>query len=179
MLVVSGSLLPDMPPDILASVAAVSKEKGWRMVVDTSGDALKKATEVGVFLLKPNLGELASLAGKEHVEAEELERIGRQIIEKKKCEMLVVSTGASGAILITSDGIWRGQTPKVKTVSTLGAGDSMVAGLCYAISKGLPPEEILRYGIACGTAATMTEGSELCRKADVEKLRGEIKVVAG
>jgi 6-phosphofructokinase 2 len=169
-IVASGSLLPGMPPDIVAQVAEIAIEKGAKLILDTSGEALKKAVEVGVYLLKPNLGELSSLVGQEEVDHQSVDEIGKEIIRRGQCEILVVSMGAQGAKMITKDNIIHVLSPVVRSVSTLGAGDSMVAGMVLALSQNKPLKEVLQFGIACGTAATLTHGSELCKKEDVEKL---------
>jgi 6-phosphofructokinase 2 len=177
-IVASGSLLPGMPEEILARVARLAKKKEAKLIVDTSGKALQASLDDGVFLLKPNLGELSSLVGKEEVGNEELDEIARDIIGKGQCEIIVVSMGAQGARLITNKESYHARVPLVKRVSTLGAGDSMVAGMVLGLSQGKPMEEVLRLGVACGTAATLTHGSELCRKEDVERLLKQIVVTS-
>lgn len=169
-IVASGSLLPGMPADIVAQVAQIAKDKGAKLILDTSGEALQKAVEVGVYLLKPNLGELSSLVGEEEVDDNTVDEIGKEIIRRGQCEVLVVSMGAKGAKLMTRDEIIYVPSPVVRFVSTLGAGDCMVAGMVLALSRNKTLKEVLQYGIACGTAATLTHGSELCRKEDVERL---------
>lgn len=173
-IVVSGSLMPGMPADIVARVAEIAKEKNSKLVLDTSGEALLKAVEVGVYLLKPNLGELSSLVGKEEINLNEVDQLGLEIIERGLCELLVVSMGEKGAKMISRDGVYHVQSPEVYKVSTLGAGDSMVAGIIYGLSEGKSFKEALQLGVAAGTAATMTPGSELCRKEDVEMLYRKI-----
>lgn len=175
-IVASGSLIPGMPVDIVAQVAQIAKNKGAKLLIDTSGEALKKALDVGVFLLKPNLGELSSLVGKEEVTHETVDEIAQEIIRRGQCQMIVVSMGPQGAKLVTANEIMYVSAPLVKQVSTLGAGDSMVAGMVLALSQNKTLKEVLQLGVACGTAATLTHGSELCRKADVERL---FRIVAG
>lgn len=173
-IVASGSLLPGMPADIVGQVAQIAKNKGARLIIDTSGEALKRALDVGVYLLKPNLGELSSLVGQEQVTDETVVSVGRKIISRGQCEIIVVSMGGKGAIMITGNEIYQVAPPAVEAVSTLGAGDSMVAGMVLALSQNRPLKEVLQYGVACGTAATLTSGSEICRKEDVERLFRQI-----
>lgn len=174
-MVVSGSLMPGMPADIIARVAEIAKKNKSRLVLDTSGEALRRAVEVGVYLLKPNLNELASLTGQESIASEDVNDAAREVVNKGLCEILVVSMGEGGARLITRDQVLEMNSPPVKIVSTLGAGDSMVAGMVYALSKQMQLIDVLRYGVACGTAATLTPGSELCRKEDVDMLLAKMK----
>lgn len=173
-IVASGSLLPGMPADIVAQVAEIAKRNGAKLVLDTSGEALRKALDVGVYLLKPNLGELSSLVGQENLETEKVDELARQIISRGHCEIMVVSLGDKGAKLISWNESYQVAPPEVAEVSTLGAGDSMVAGMVLALSQNRPLKEVLQFGVACGTAATITHGSELCRQEDVEKLFRQI-----
>lgn len=174
----SGSLPKGVPLDIYAKIAAIARKKNAKLIIDTSGDALHHAVNEGVFLIKPNLAELSSLAGKTEVHAECVDDVAKEIINKGKCEVMVVSLGAAGAMVITKDEVFQMVPPVVKKKSTVGAGDSMVAGLVYSISSGKSYREALKFGIACGTAATLNEGTELFHKEDVDKLLPLVREVA-
>jgi 6-phosphofructokinase 2 len=169
-IVASGSLPPGVPLDIYARLAVIAKKKNAKFVADTSGEALKYAADEGVYLLKPNLAELASLAGKNYLKPDDIVYAAKQIIEKGDCEVVVVSMGADGALLVTKDIIKTFTPPSVERKSTVGAGDSMVAGIVFSLSNKKSLEESVRYGVACGTAATMNPGTELCRPEDAEKI---------
>jgi 6-phosphofructokinase 2 len=169
-IVASGSLPPGVPADIFARIAMIAKRKNARMVADTSGEALKYAAGEGVYLLKPNLGELGFLAGREYLEPKDIIQAARQIIEKQHCEVIVVSRGADGATLVTKDLVKHITPPAVKQKSTVGAGDSMVAGIVLSLSNRKSLEMAVQYGVACGTAATLNPGTELCRPEDAEAL---------
>ena len=169
-IVASGSLPPGVPLDIYGRIAAIAHKKGAKLIVDTSGEALKHAVNEGVYLLKPNLGELSTLAGKEEIHAEAVDDVAREVIASGKCEVIVVSMGPSGAILVTRDEVYQAVPPATKQRSTVGAGDSMVAGLVHCLASGGGLQEALLMGVACGTAATMNPGTELCRKEDVDRL---------
>ncbi|MDP4285193.1 MAG: 1-phosphofructokinase family hexose kinase [Bacteroidota bacterium] len=169
-LIASGSLSPGVPVNIFAQIADIARKKNAKLVVDTSGEALKLAVKEGVYLLKPNLGELASLAGKEELAPESVVETAKQIIGEGYCEVIIVSMGVAGAILITENIVQQLTAPPVKRKSTVGAGDSMVAGIVLSLSRGINLLESVKYGVACGTASTMNPGTELCRIEDVEKL---------
>lgn len=170
IVVASGSLPPGVPEDFYAQVARTVKTKGGKLIVDTSGAALKAAVKEGVFLLKPNLGELASLTGTDYLQEDDILPAARQLITAGSCEIVVVSMGASGAMLVSRDFHGTAPAPDVKKQSTSGAGDSMVAGMTWMLEQGKPLPEILRFGIACGSAATMNPGTQLFRKKDVMQL---------
>lgn len=168
--IASGSLPPGVPLDIYAQISKIAKSKNAKYIVDTSGEALNYAVAEGAYLLKPNLGELAMLAGKKEIMPEEAKAIAKSIIESCKCEVMVVSMGAAGAMLVTKDMAETIMPPPVIKQSTVGAGDSMVAGIIYFLSLGKNISEAVQYGVACGTAATMHPGTELCKKEDADRL---------
>lgn len=174
-IVASGSLPPGVPPDIIARIAKIAKKQNRKLIVDSSGEALRLALEEGVYLVKPNLGELSRLVGKEELELKEIEPIARDIIMKGNCEIVVVSMGPLGAMLISRDATYSVVAPLVKKRTTVGAGDSMVAGIVLYISQGKSLKEALQYGVACGTAATLNTGTSLCTKEDADRLYGLIK----
>ncbi|MBS1914719.1 MAG: 1-phosphofructokinase family hexose kinase [Bacteroidetes bacterium] len=174
-LVASGSVPEGIPTDIFARIAKIAKKKNARFIADTSGEALKHAADEGVYLLKPNLRELSSLAGKEELNMELVNKVANEILSTKKCEVLIVSTGESGALLFTRDFSRQITPPVVKRKSTVGAGDSMVGGIVYSLSQGNDLFEAVQFGVACGTAATMNWGTQLCKKEDAEKIFEMIK----
>lgn len=169
-IVASGSLPPGVPVDVYKHLAKIAKRQNAKFIVDTSGDALKHALEEGVFLIKPNLGELSALLGMSRIETDQVESLAKKIINKYSCEIVVVSLGKEGAILVTKNETHQVKTPEVTRLSTVGAGDSMVAGIVLSISKGWDLKKVLQYGVACGTAATMNPGTELCKKEDADLL---------
>jgi 6-phosphofructokinase 2 len=171
----SGSLPPGIPVDIYAQLSKIAKSNNAKFIVDTSGEALKNAVEEGVYLLKPNLEELGILLDRKDLKPENIEVEARELMSKYQIEIIVVSLGANGAMLISKDEMHTVKPPKVDVKSTVGAGDSMVAGIVFGLSNNLSLEECLQYGIACGTATTMNSGSALCEKKGVEKLLKLIK----
>ena len=173
--VASGSLPEGVPLDFFARVATIVKKKNAKLIIDTSGEALKQAVKVGVFLIKPNINELSNLYGKENLEKAEVVAAAKSIINSGGCEIMVISMGKDGAILVTKDEDYYLAAPDVVVKSTVGAGDSMVAGMVLAVSKGWQMKDVLRYGISCGTAATINSGTALCKKEDVERIFEEMK----
>lgn len=175
-LVASGSVPAGVPVDIFARIASIAKKKKIRCIVDTSGEALQLAASEAVYLLKPNLGELASLVGAEEIEIGMVNDVAGKLVANGKCEVVVVSMGAAGAMLVTKDEAHRITAPVVKRISTVGAGDSMVAGIVMGLMKNMSMSDAARYGVACGTAATINPGTELCRLEDVERLFPQIQL---
>ena len=169
-IVVSGSLAPGIPGDIYSRIAGIAQTKNAKLIVDTSGNALKQAVQAGVYLIKPNLGELGTLVGKNNLNIERVDEAAREVINSGKCEVVVVSMGAAGAMLVTHTIMEHILPPAVKIQSTVGAGDSMVAGIVFGLAQNKGIREAVRYGVACGTAATINPGTELCRKKDADHL---------
>ncbi len=170
IIVASGSLPPGLPQDFYAQIAVVANKHQAKYIVDTSGAPLLSAAKQGVFLLKPNLHELCKMVGKEKLELDEVDDAAMEIISKGECEIIVVSLGASGALFVTKDGYEHVPAPTVKKLTTVGAGDSMVAGMAWMLSQGKSYREMVRFGVACGTAATMNTGTRLFNVEDVYRL---------
>lgn len=175
VIVVSGSMPEGMGDDVFQRFSSLAKDLGAKLIVDTSGPALKKAMEAGVFLLKPNLAELSALSGKESLQLHEVEEAAREIIARGYCQVMVVSLGAGGAMLVTREEMVRVAAPTVKKLSTVGAGDSMVGGMAWMLMRGAPYADMVRFGVACGTAATMNAGTQLFNAEDARALYDWIK----
>ncbi len=169
-LVASGSLPPGLPVDFYGQIARFAKEQHIRLVLDCAGESLQQALHEGVFMIKPNLGELARMVGVEQLETDQINQAAHELIAAGKCEVVVVSLGPRGAMLVTADGHEFIQAPPVKKRSTVGAGDSVVGGMVYALSQGKSYADMIRQGVACGTAATMNPGTELFQRADADRL---------
>ncbi|EMY81480.1 6-phosphofructokinase II [Psychroflexus gondwanensis ACAM 44] len=170
ILVLSGSLSEKTPSNLYATLLKMLAGKNVKVVIDTSGQALIETLKENVYLVKPNQRELAQLAGKEFLSKNEQEDFAMELINSKKAKLVVVSMGARGAFLASSEGIFYKSAPSVKVKSTIGAGDSMVAGMVYAIQQGLSSEEILKWGVVCGVATTMTEGTNLASQENINKV---------
>ena len=167
MFILSGSIPDTMSPDFYIELIDSLSAENVKLIVDTSGEALKASLKKPVFLMKPNQGELAQLAGKDFLTKTEQEAFAMELIHNKHAEYVVVSLGARGAFLASESGIFYQNTPSVKVKSTIGAGDSMVAGLVYAIAQGMSSPDILKWGVVCGVATTMTGGTNLATKENI------------
>lgn len=169
-LVASGSLPEGMAHTGYAELAARCRAQNIRLVLDTSGPALAAALAEKVFLIKPNLRELAELVGQPELSAADQVAAAQEVVARGAAEVVVVSLGARGALLVSEAGVWQAVPPAVKVRSTVGAGDSMVAGLVWGLEQTGSLVEALRYGVANGTAATLRPGTGLARPADVADL---------
>lgn len=174
-LVASGSLPRGTQPGFYGLVADMAARKGARLVLDTSGPALVETlAHGGVHLAKPSQGELERAVGRSLPTPEAIGEAAMSFVESGKVALMAVTMGHEGAILASAGGIVRKGVPQVEVRSAVGAGDSFVAGMTVGLARGLPPEEAFVWGMAAGTAAVLTPGTELCKRADVERLLGEI-----
>jgi 6-phosphofructokinase 2 len=169
-IVASGSLPPGVPDDFYTLVARVSHQLGARLIVDTSGSALLEAVKGGVYLLKPNMNELKSLVGKDLKDEFQIEAEVKKLIISGKSEIVVVSLGAAGVLMVSKEGTERVRAPTVPIISKVGAGDSTVGGMVLSLARGMSIRESVTFGVAAGSATVMTQGSQLCRREDVERL---------
>lgn len=167
-IVASGSLPAGVPDDFYRRLAAGTHQA--RLIIDTSGKALRASLGSGVFLIKPNVDEFRTLIGDEQADDAALERGARAIIAEGGSEVIVVSLGSAGVLLATRERTLRIAAPTVRIASKVGAGDSTVAGIVLALARGAAVEDAVRFGVAAGAAAVMTPGTELCRREDTERL---------
>jgi 6-phosphofructokinase 2 len=168
-IVASGSLPLGVREDFYARVAELAQRLGKRMVLDTSGAALKQAGD-GIHLLKPSLRELQDLVGREIGTPFQQECAAREVIGQGRSKIIVLSLGREGALLATAEECERFAAVPVEAKSTVGAGDSMLAGIVLGLSRGLALRAAVRFGMAAGAAALLGSGTELCRRSDVERL---------
>lgn len=168
--VISGSIPKGVSNDIYAEMAALAKKKKAEVIVDVSGPPLKAVIKEGVYLIKPNLGEFQELVGRELQDEAEIKEEALKFIKDQSCQAIVISIGAGGALLVHQNKAEFKRPPTVPIRSKVGAGDSMVAGLVLSLARGDSLENSFHYGLAAGSAAVMTPGTELCTKEDTDRL---------
>jgi 6-phosphofructokinase 2 len=166
----SGSLSPGVPADFHAQVAAAAKRNGAKAVVDVSGEALKAAVEEGVYLLKLNLHEMQEFTGKTlDTKAKRLTAC-RALIEEGKAEAVCLTMGRDGAMIVSAGEAYAAEALQVEAHSTVGAGDSFLGGMIWALAEDKDLKTAFCYGVAASAAALLNPGKELSRKEDVERL---------
>ena len=168
--VASGSLPPGLPDYFYGLIVKQAKSIGAKAIIDTSGPALQALKGKGAFLIKPNLAELCKMLNIEQLSGNEIDDAAQQAVMDGYAELIAVSMGPDGAWLVSKDEKHFAAAPKVKKQSTVGAGDSMLAGMTYMLQQNKLLKEAVLFGVACGSAATMNEGTQLFHKADAESL---------
>lgn len=174
--VASGSLPPGVPDDFYARLARRLATQGVRLALDTSGPALAAALEAGVYLVKPSLRELGDLTGAVLDTPAQRLAACRSIVQAGRAEVVALSLGAEGALLVTREGAWQAAALAVPVASTVGAGDSFLGALLAARCRGMGFDQALARGIAASAAALLTSGTALCQPADFERLLPQVRV---
>ncbi|WP_245638405.1 1-phosphofructokinase family hexose kinase [Croceicoccus bisphenolivorans] len=170
-LVASGSLPRGVPVDFYARLAATCSARGVRVVLDTSGEPLAAALEAGgLFLAKPSLGEFEALAGRKLATLQEVGDAALGYVTAGKVQQIAVTLGHRGAVLAHAGGVLCRRGLDVPVRSATGAGDSFVAGMVHALASGMDAADAFRRGMAAGTAAVLTPGTDLCEVADIERM---------
>jgi 6-phosphofructokinase 2 len=169
LVIFGGSVPPGLPDTIYYECVSALRARGIRSIVDGSGAALKAVLAAKPLLIKPDVEEAEALLQRRLLDdaatlsaAEELRRLGP--------EYVVISQGAEGAIGVGPDGAWKVVPPSIRACSTVGSGDSMVAGIAIAFNEGSGFAEGLRLGTASGAATAMVSGTQLCDAQEVLRL---------
>ncbi len=170
-IVASGSLPPGVPPDFYSMVSGIAHDRGLKFVLDTSGAALGGGISGAcVHLIKPNDSELGQLVGRPLGTDAEIAAAAMEIVERGQAEIVAVTMGSRGGILASAQGTEFLRAIPVEAASAVGAGDSFLAAMVHALATGRPPREAFHYGMAAGSAAVLTSGTDLSRVEDIERL---------
>lgn len=170
----SGSLPPGVPDDFYARVARIARSWDAKLVLDASGAPLKAALEARVYLVKPSLRELRELMGGPLDDQGALIMACRSLIQRGDTEVVALTLGADGALMVTAGGAWRAPGLPVQPVSTVGAGDSFLGAMVWALASTMSLEDSFRYGVAGGSAAVLAPGTGLCQPQDVRRLLTQV-----
>jgi 6-phosphofructokinase 2 len=176
--IASGSLPPGVPTDFYARLARTAGTRSVKMVLDSSGPALAQALQAGVFLVKPNLRELRELTGLPLATAREWRAAAQTLIDRGQAEVVALTMGDRGALVLSRDGAWQADALALDVVSSVGAGDSFVGAMVWSLQQGHALPQAFSWAMAAGSAALLTPGTGLCRPADVQRLQPLVRVVA-
>lgn len=174
-IVVGGSIPMGITVDIYKALIQIAATSGAKAVLDADGEALVEGIRAKPFMVKPNLDEAERLLGEKFESRSDVGRAALKI-QSMGVELVIISLGKQGAIAAYNGKIYDAVSPKVKTLSTVGSGDSLNAGVLFGLEQNLPFEECLKLGCACGAATAMSSGTEIGSKEHVDKLVEKIKV---
>jgi len=175
--VLSGRLPPGVPASTYGRWIEVLRRRGIPSVLDSSGEAFRQGVAAHPWLIKPNRQEAEELLGRRLTRMEALVEAMPRLLHRGPA-IAILSLGADGALMATAapGGVWLARPPAVRVDSAVGAGDSLVGGFLMGWARGLSLVEAFRLGVASGTAAVLTPGTELCHRADVRRLLRRVAV---
>lgn len=176
---IGGSLPPGVNSVIYRKIVSLMKGCHAKVVLDVDGEALRTGIRALPDIIKPNIHELSELVGRQLEGQEEIIAAAREI-NRQGVGTVLVSMGREGILLVSGGREYLAVPPKVKVESTIGAGDSSVAGFICGLVRGRDLKDCLRYAVAAGTATTLHQGTALCRKEDFMRIlpQVELKVVS-
>ena len=173
--VLAGSLPPGVAPSFYARLIEDIQGAGGRVLLDTSGAALREGSRARPFLIKPNALELAQLSGLP-VDTPQQAAAAARAVQQAGPANVVVSLGQAGALLVTEQSIQQAAAPQIAERNPIGAGDALVGGLVRGLAEGLPLAEALRWGVACGAAAASMSGTAVGSPEVVERLLAQVRL---
>lgn len=168
-----GSLPPGAPTDLYAQLVRGVRELGGRIAVDSSGAPMAAALQAAPTLIKPNHEELAEVVGHALPTLGDVRDAAKDLVAKG-IEIVAVSLGSDGALLVTESDLVHARATISNPLSTVGAGDCMLAGLLHGLSSGLSHPEALATGVAWGAAAVTLPGSRVPTPADVAPIHVDV-----
>jgi len=172
----SGSLPPGAPPDFYARANRIVKSGRGKFLLDTSGPALKAALAEGVYLIKPSLRELCEAAGELLDGETEWIRACAGLVKDLRAEIVALTLGHRGALLVTRDRVIRAEPPPITPLSSVGAGDSFLGAAVWALAAGHDLADVLRFGVAAGSSAVLNPGTELAHPDDTRRLLDAVTI---
>jgi 6-phosphofructokinase 2 len=175
LIVMGGSLPPGIPNDVYYSMIIEAKTFGVRTILDSEGQWLVEGIKAKPYLVKPNVREAEGLLGRELTDEDAIIKGALDIVDMG-VEIAVISRGEEGIIAATSNEVLKAVPPQVKVKSAVGAGDCTIAGLAIKLANEESLTRACRLAVALGTAAVLTPGTELARRADVVELLPLVKV---
>lgn len=174
-IIMGGSLAKGLPTDTYGSIAKKYK-KTARVIIDADDEVLLEGLKGSPFLIKPNIHELEDALDRElHSDGDVIEA-GREIIADYGVTYVLVSMGAKGSLLVTEKDAYSGGIVPTEIVSTVGAGDSMLAGFVYGLEQKRSLEECLALGTACSTMTISTDGYPMLNLEEVKKVAEKVPV---
>lgn len=171
--VIAGSIPSSMPSDIYAQIAELCHERQIKFVVDAEKDLLNSVLPYNPVFIKPNIVELEEMFNTTLTTDDAIYEAAKRLLDKG-AQMVFVSMGGDGAMLVTEEQCLKAMVPKGQVVNTVGSGDSTVAGMVAGLTNGLSLTSAFRQAIACGTATAFTE--DLATNEEIQEIIHQIQI---
>ena len=172
--VLAGSLPPGVADDFYARIVDLLNRHGSQAILDATGEPFRLGCAERPYLVKPNAEEARALTGLPMDTSAEI-AAGAAAIRRLGAQNVVVSMGKAGAVLQTAEGAWLAHSPPIVEANPIGAGDSMVGGLVWALTQGSALKESLGWGVASGAATASLPGTEVGARPLIEKLFARVR----
>lgn len=171
--VIAGSIPSSMPSDIYAHIAELCHERQIKFVVDAEKELLNSVLPYNPLFIKPNIVELEEMFNTTLTTDDAIYEAAKRLLDKG-AQMVFVSMGGDGAMLVTEEQCLKAMVPKGQVVNTVGSGDSTVAGMVAGLTNGLSLTSAFRQAIACGTATAFTE--DLATNEEIQEIIYQIQI---
>lgn len=177
ILVLAGSIPSGMDDSVYAELTRFANSVGTKVILDADTTKLKLGIESKPYAIKPNLYEFELLTGKKLTTTEEIVSQAKILIQKG-IKLVAVSMGADGALFVSEDAAYKAEALHIECLSTVGAGDSMVAAMAYALHRGFDLEQTARLSVAAGSITSSKAGTQVCTAQEVMLKKDEVKIIA-
>ncbi len=177
VVVFAGKLAAGMPPEMLAAWIRALERRDVRVFLDADGETLRQGVKAAPYLIKPNESELSGLLGETLKTPEEVCRGARRVMEETGVRFVAVSMGADGALFASGSRAYRGEGLRVNALSTVGAGDSMMAALAWGLDAGLPEIDVCRRALAVSAACVTCTGTQTPPPETIQALYEQARVL--
>lgn len=175
VIAISGSVPKGLDGTAYQKIVSKARQAGKKVILDTSGELLRMGIEAKPTMVKPNIDEIRMLTGSHCDSRQEMLAAAEKILQSG-VEIVVISLGGDGSLLVCKDGVYQAVVPKIDAVNTVGCGDSMIAGFALGFERGLSIEETLKLASAISAAAALREETGFFVKEDMERIFPEIVV---
>ena len=175
VITISGSIPKGISKDIYSKLVAICKEAGKKVLVDTSGELLTNVIESSPTMIKPNIDELKAITKQDIESTEDIIRIATSL-KQKGIEIVAVSLGKEGVLVVSDEGIYQGKPPQIEAVNTVGCGDSMIAGFATGLSRGYSITDTIKTAVAVSAANALTNDTGYFKESDYKELLNRVTI---
>ncbi|MDF2613150.1 MAG: 1-phosphofructokinase [Clostridia bacterium] len=172
---ISGSIPQGISKDIYNKLVTLCRSAGKKVLVDTSGELLTNVVKSSPTMIKPNIDELKAITNKELDGIEEVILAAKEL-KKNGIEIVAISLGKEGVIVVCDEGVYHGMPPKIEAVNTVGCGDSMIAGFAAGLSRGYSMADTIKTAVAVSAANALTNDTGYFKETDYNELLNRVTI---